>query len=221
MTADDAHAMAVIRRVGDGLRVLIVGGVPAGVVLVGVGSRVAMLVLRLTSPDRVRGITSDDGFTIGEVTLGGTYNLLALGAATGIIGAGAYLMVSRWLIGPIWFRRITTGLASAVVVGSMLVHPDGIDFTALRPVWLAIGLFVLLPGLFGTFIGSAVDAVKRPGSWTARARLALDPPRRPARLLPCAAAAGRGGDAGARHLGHRAQTSTSFSAFGRPSASAS
>jgi hypothetical protein len=95
---------------------------------------------------------------------------MLLGAAFGIIGAAAYLMVSPWLIGPTWFRRLTTGLAAAVVVGSMLVHADGIDFTVLKPTWLAIGVFVALPGLFGALVGVVVDAVRRPGSWTARGR---------------------------------------------------
>ncbi|MEY2581871.1 MAG: hypothetical protein QOE09_1720 [Ilumatobacteraceae bacterium] len=129
-----------------------------------------MLLLRVTSPDRVRGVKSDDGFIIGKVTLAGTYNLLLLGAGFGIIGAAAYLMVAPWLIGPKWFKRLTTGLAAAVVVGSMLVHADGIDFTALKPMWLAIGVFVALPGLFGAFVGVVVDAVRKPDSWTARGR---------------------------------------------------
>lgn len=158
------------RRFVEGMRALILGGIPAGALLVGVGSRLAMLLLRVTSPDRVRGVTSDDGFVIGRVTLAGTYNLLQLGAGVGIIGAAAYLMVAPWLIGPNWFRRATTGLASAAVVGSMLVHADGIDFTLLQPTWLAIGLFVALPGLFGTLIGPAVDAVGRVDSWTDRGR---------------------------------------------------
>jgi hypothetical protein len=80
-------------------RVIVVAGISVGVVVGGVGSRVAMLVLRLTSPDHVRGVTSDDGFTIGRVTLSGTYNLLLLGAAVGIIGAAAYRVVAPWLIG--------------------------------------------------------------------------------------------------------------------------
>ena len=160
-------------RVGrfiEDMRVLIVGGIPAGVVLVGVGSRLAMLLLRVTSPDRVHGVTSDDGFTIGQVTIGGTYNLLMIGAVVGIIGAAAYLLVAPWLLGPRWFRCLTTGMAAAAVVGSVLVHADGIDFTLLQPTWLAIGLFVALPGLFGTLIGPAVDATSRPDSWTIRGR---------------------------------------------------
>lgn len=158
------------RRFVEGMRVLILGGMPAGALLIGVGSRLAMLLLRVTSPDRVRGVTSDDGFVIGRVTLAGTYNLLQLGAGVGIIGAAAYMLVAPWLIGPLWFRRGTTGLASAAVVGSMLVHADGIDFTLLQPTWLAIGLFIALPGLFGTLIGPAVDAVRRVDSWTDRGR---------------------------------------------------
>ena len=152
------------------MRVLVVAGITVGVLVAGVGSRLAMFLLRLTSPDAVIGVTSDDGFTIGQFTLGGTYSLLTLGAAVGIIGAGAYQLVAAWLIGPTWFRRLTTGLASAAVVGSMLVHADGIDFTLLKPTWLAIGLFVALPGLFGVLIGSAVDAVSSPDSGTAQGR---------------------------------------------------
>lgn len=152
------------------MRVLIVAGIPVGVVIAGVGSRLAMFLLRVTSPDSVVGLTSDDGFTIGRTTLGGTYNLLVLGAAVGIIGAGVYRMVAPWLIGPTWFRRLTTGMGAAAVVGSMLVHSNGIDFRVLKPVWLAIGLFVALPGVFGVVIGVAVDAVNQPDSWTLKGR---------------------------------------------------
>jgi hypothetical protein len=66
--------------------------------------------------------------------------------------------------------RLTTGMASAAVVDSTLVHADGIDFILLKPMWLAIGLFVALPGIFGTLIGPAVEAVSKPDSWTAQRR---------------------------------------------------
>ncbi len=113
---------------------------------------------------------SDDDFVIGRFTLAGTYSLLVLGAGVGIIGVGTYLLVESRLVGPVSFRHLTVGLACAAVVGSMLVHASGIDFTQLKPKWLAIGLFVLLPGLFGTFIGPTVTVVSRADSWTARGR---------------------------------------------------
>lgn len=148
------------------LRILIVGGVPFGVLVAGVGSRVAMFLLRITSPESIIGVQSDDDFEIGRFTVGGTYNLLALGAAVGFVGAGAYRLVRTRLIGPTWFRRLTTGLAAGAVVGSMLVHADGIDFRLLKPTWFAIALFVALPALFGILIGPVVDRVAHDDSWT-------------------------------------------------------
>ena len=163
--------IGVRSQVADQVRVLAVAGISVGVLVVGVGSRLAMLVLRLTSPDTVIGVQSDDGFTIGRFTLFGTYNLLMLGAAVGIIGVAAYQCVAPRLIGPTWFRRLTVALASGAVVGSMLIHADGIDFRLLKPTWLAIGLFVLLPAVFGAAIGPVVDRVSRPTSRTAVGRL--------------------------------------------------
>ena len=165
--AGDASAAA---EVVERLRVLVVAGIPVGVVVVGIGSRLAMLLLRVTSPEQVRGVESDDGFTIGQITLAGTYNLLMLGAAVGIIGAAAYRTVAPWLIGRTWFRRVTTAAASGAVVGSMLIHADGVDFTVLKPTWLAIGLFIALPAAFGALIGPAVDSVSAPASSTVRGR---------------------------------------------------
>lgn len=159
-----------VGHTGETLRVIVVTGILYGVVVIGIGSRLAMLLLRVTSPDRVIGVQSDDDFTIGRFTLAGTYNLLLIGAGFGILGAAAHRLVAPRLIGPAWFRQVTVGLASGTVVGSMLVHADGIDFTQLTPKWLAIGLFVALPALFGAFIGPAFDAVAAPGSWTAVGR---------------------------------------------------
>lgn len=151
--------LSVRDEVAERLWVLMVAGIPTGVLVAGVGSRLAMLVLRLTSPDTVVGVTSDDGFEIGRFTIGGTYNLLMLGAAVGLIGAAAYRAVQPWLLGPEWFRRLTVAAASGAVVGSLLIHADGVDFRVLEPTWLAVSLFVALPALFGAAVGFAVDRV--------------------------------------------------------------
>ena len=76
---------AVVEQV----RILAVAGITVGVIVVGLGSRLAMFVLRLTSPDSVIGVQSDDDFTIGKFTLAGTYNLALLGTSVGIIGVAA------------------------------------------------------------------------------------------------------------------------------------
>ncbi|MFY9913587.1 MAG: hypothetical protein WAK18_02890 [Nocardioidaceae bacterium] len=150
------------------VRLIVTAGIPVGVVVAGLGSRLAMLLLRVTSPDSVRGVTSDDGFTIGQVTLGGTYNLFVIGAAVGVIGAAAYIAVAPWLVGPTWLRRTTVGLTAGVVVGSLLVHADGVDFVLLTPRWLAIGLFVALPVVMGVALAIALERAARPDAWAAQ-----------------------------------------------------
>ena len=152
------------------VRGTVLAGIWLGVLVGGVGSRLAMLALRMLSPDSVQGVISDDGFLIGQVTLSGTYSLLAVGALFGVIGASAYRWVDHWLIGPGWFRQVTTALGSGAVVGSMLVHTDGVDFQLLRPQWLAIAFFVLIPAVFGFFIGPLERALARPKAWVNRGR---------------------------------------------------
>jgi hypothetical protein len=149
---------------------VLAGGV-TGLVVGGLGGRLAMLVLRLTTGDAVHGVVSDDGFIIGQVTLGGTIGLCALGMAIGVLGGFVHRLVVPWLIGPRWFRRLTTAFGCGAVVGAMLVHRGGIDFTTLRPAGLAIALFVLIPALYGALIGPVQEACDRPDSWVNRHRV--------------------------------------------------
>jgi hypothetical protein len=124
-----------------------------------------MLILRLTSPDSVTGVISDDGFEIGQVTLLGTLGLIVFAAVFGLIGAAAYALVRPWLIGPPWFQNVTCALGAGAVVGSALIHADGVDFTLLKPTWLAIALFVAIPAGFGALIGPVLSWCDRPTSW--------------------------------------------------------
>jgi hypothetical protein len=208
-----AAAARPLARTIEGVRVLAVAGVGTGVIVGGIGGRLAMLVLRLTSPDTVRGVESDDGFTIGRFTLSGTYSLMMIGAVVGVIGAAVYRLVRPWLLGPGWFRLTTLALGAGAVVGSMLVHADGIDFRLLTPTWLAIALFVLLPAVFAVTVATAVNHVEDPSSWTRRGRMAYVLPvvmvaAFPLSIFPLAIAAGvliawssigATGDAGRRH----------------------
>jgi hypothetical protein len=152
------------------IKATLLAGIWLGALVGGVGGRLAMLVLRVLSPDRVHGVISDDGFLIGQVTLSGTYSLIGVGAGIGVIGASAYRWVAGWLIGPGWFRQLTSALGAGAVVGSMLVHTDGLDFTLLRPQWLAIAFFVLIPAVFGFFVGPLESALARPDAWVHRGR---------------------------------------------------
>jgi hypothetical protein len=48
------------------------------------------------------GVTSDDGFTIGQFTVSDTVNLLLLGTLLDLVGAGVYALLRGLRIGPRW-----------------------------------------------------------------------------------------------------------------------
>ncbi len=149
----------------DAARFLSVGvatGFIAGLLIGGVGGRLAMLVLRLTSDPALHGMLTDDEFTIGVVS-GETFFLLAATALVGAIGGVLYLIARTWV------PRRARGWASAVVFGSIgaafSIRPGGIDFTLLSPIPLAAVMFVALPVAYGLVLSWAIErALERPAS---------------------------------------------------------
>jgi hypothetical protein len=119
-------------------------GAVSGVVAVGVLARLAMSLLAHLNP-HATGVTSDDGFTIGQFTFFGSLQLAASGLQFGIISAFFYLALRGLMVGPAWFRLLSISLGPAVVIGAIVVHTDGVDFRVLHPTWLAAALFVLVP----------------------------------------------------------------------------
>ncbi|MGH8834189.1 MAG: hypothetical protein ACRDWG_04225 [Actinomycetes bacterium] len=161
-------AALAARRMGA----LTATGALLGLLVGGVGSRLAMMLLARLNPE-VTGLTSDDGFTMGRFTVSDTVNLLLFGALLGVAGAGVYALLRGLRIGPRWFQVLSIGAGPAVVIGAVIVHTDGIDFRVLEPTWLAIGLFVAIPGVYAVLLTVLAERTLRPGGWWERAPLAL------------------------------------------------
>lgn len=139
-------------------------GLLLGFLVNGWGSRLAMMLLARLNPDET-GVVSDDGFTIGRFDPAATANLLLFATAVGVLGALIFLALRGLRLGPRWFGTLSMSVGAAVVVGSQLVHTDGIDFRLLEPVWLAIALFVALPGVFVWAMVRLGDRWLRDDSW--------------------------------------------------------
>jgi hypothetical protein len=126
----------------------------AGLLIGGIGGRLAMFVLRLTSDDGVRGVQSDDGFTIGRFSVETTF-LLAVTAGLGSLAAVIYMMVRpafpRRGRGTIW------AVLCGAIGGATIVHRDGVDFTVLDPAVLAIALFIAIPAAGGWLMAYLID----------------------------------------------------------------
>jgi len=141
-----------------------------GLLVGGVGGRLAMMLLARLNPEAVAA-TSDDGFRIGQFTTSGTLSLLLIGTGFGIVGAGVYAVLRPLMLGPRWFQVLSIAGGPAVVMGAAIVHTDGVDFHLLGPPWLAIGLFVAIPGTYAGLLTVFAERLLRGDSWFSRAPL--------------------------------------------------
>ncbi len=129
-------------------------GFLTGAIVGGIGGRLAMLVLRLTSDPALHGRETDDGFRIG-IFSGATLFLIALTAIAGTIGGLLYLAVRPWF--PARARPWVFGVLVGVVGGAIFIRPDGLDFTLLEPLGLAIAMFVALPASYGVVVSLVAE----------------------------------------------------------------
>jgi hypothetical protein len=159
------------------LSATVVIGALSGALIGGVGGRLAMRLLFLTTGDAVKGVQSDDGFEIGRFTAADTLGLLLVTTALGVIAAIVYL-VARPFVAPLGRNAIPAMAALyGVLGGAMLVHRGGVDFTRLKPVLLAIALFLAIFAGFGATVAHFVNRAAATGSGlAARSWWLLAPP---------------------------------------------
>ena len=131
----------------------------SGLLVGGALGRAAMFVLRLTSPDSVRGLTSDDGFEIGRIT-GETAFLLGATTFLGGVAGVAYVCV-RAALPPRWAVAVWTVVGGSFG-GMVILHADGVDFRVLQPHWLAVSMFIVIPTAGAALMAVLVER------WSAR-----------------------------------------------------
>ncbi len=144
-----------------------VAGSLTGAVIGGLGGRVAMFVLRLTSDPALRGLKTDDDFTIG-IFSGATLFLVIVTTVLGILGGLVYLVVRGWLPGRA--RPWLFGGLTGIVGGATVIRPGGIDFTLLDPLGLAVALFIALPAAYGVAVSLLVERFLADGSAFSRSK---------------------------------------------------
>ena len=147
----------------------VTSGFVCGLLIGGVGGRLAMFVLRLTSDPALRGLKTDDGFTIGVFSTE-TLFLLGVTAGLGILGGLLYLIVRGWI--PKRWRVVVMTVYFGLVGGGGLLRPDGIDFTLLSPLPLAVAMFIAIPVAYGAAMPWLTEWLSREGSAMRRRRWA-------------------------------------------------
>ena len=179
MVEGTISARSAARTLGIG----VVAGALSGFVVGGIGGRLFMFVLAQLNPEE-SGVLTDDGVPIGQFTVGGTLNLLIITTVIGVIGGLVFLALRGLRFGPQWFRVLSMPVGATMVVGSMLVHSDGVDFTLLQPIALGVAMTLAVPFLYTLMLAALADRwlgdrpsiwASLPGgvSWTARVALTV------------------------------------------------
>jgi hypothetical protein len=132
----------------------LVGGIVCGAVVGGLGGRLAMFVLRLTSDDRIIGLQTDDDFTIGSFT-SSTIFLVFFCAFFGFFASVLYALGSGFV--PPERRVAVSAALYGVAGGAVILQPGHFDFTAVDPPFLTVALFILVPALFGAALAWLVE----------------------------------------------------------------
>jgi hypothetical protein len=148
----------VLRRFVRSLAIAVSAGTIAGVLVGGLGSRLAMRVMAATSGDDAQGAITEADEVVGRITVDGTLGLVVfVGLGLGSVAALLYLLVRRWLPWPAWLSGLLYGVLLLAVFGrDDPVDPENPDFLILSPTWLAVVMFTLLLPLYGLVLGSLV-----------------------------------------------------------------
>lgn len=143
----------------------VVGGIIAGVLVAGLGSRLVMRVLAATSGEGAEGALTEAEERVGEITAGGTVGLVVfVGVLGGVVGGLLYVMVRRVLPTRAWAAGLVFGVLLLVCTARLdPLSPDNRDFRILKPTWLAVVLVAALFPAFGLVVAAVVERLDR--SW--------------------------------------------------------
>lgn len=148
------------RRVVAAFRPLggcLAAGLVVGIVVAGLGSRLVMRLLAVADPD-ARGIITENGNVVGEITFGGTIGLVAfIGIPSGILGGLIVYLVRRWLPARLLWRGLALSVVLLALLGRTVVDPDNFDFLFLDPAGLAVALFGALFFVAGLALAPLAD----------------------------------------------------------------
>lgn len=137
-----------------------IAGAIAGALVAGVGGRVVMRLAALLVPSAV-GLPTENGNTIGEITLGGSLALITLGTFFGLIVGAIWVAIAPWIPGRGMGRALLAAPIAVAVGGVGLVDGGNVDFIVLRNDALVVALLLGLVGLVGVAIALVDDGLER------------------------------------------------------------
>jgi len=143
LAAERPSGVEILRRYLWWVDLAVIAGLPAGLLVVGPGGRLAMRLLAVTAGDGAQGRVTEAEEVVGHITVGGTIGFVIFaGLFGGLMTGGLFVLLHRWLPGGRWAGLALGGLL--MIVAATRIEPlraDNPDFDIVGPGWLAVIAF--------------------------------------------------------------------------------
>ena len=138
----------------DALRVagvVTTAGAISGLLCAGLVGRLVMRTLAATSGDRARGLRTEAGETVGQITADGSIAFIQFaGFVSATLLAVTFVVLRRWLPSTAGTAGVALGVVLLGTIGVIdPLSPDNVDFEILTPRWVAVMLVVATALLLG------------------------------------------------------------------------
>jgi hypothetical protein len=137
-------------------QVVLLSGLSAGILVMGLGGRLAMRLLGATGGDTAQGRLTEADEVVGEITVGGTIGFVFFIGVLSGLATGVLWFVARRFLPARWPGGALFGAGLLVVLGTRMdpLRPENRDFDIVGPWWLAIVSFAALALAFGLALSS-------------------------------------------------------------------
>ncbi len=145
------------------VQVMLATALLCGLLVMGLGGRLAMRLLGATAGDAAQGRITEADEVVGEITVGGTIGFIVfIGLLSGLVMTLLWFAVRRFLPAR-WIGGLVFGAALLVVFGTRMepLRPGNEDFDLVGPWWLAITAFTALALGFGISLAAVSARVSR------------------------------------------------------------
>jgi hypothetical protein len=141
--------------------IVVVGSGIAGALVGGLGSRLVMRLAALAAPE-ARGMLTENGNVVGEITLQGTVALIIFaGLSSMVFGAGTFVVTRPWLPRRTTRRGMAFGVLLLALTGAAVIDKGNADFVILGDRLLNVTMFSALFVAFGLVASSAITVLER------------------------------------------------------------
>jgi hypothetical protein len=156
------HALvSALLRFARSIATATLAGVIAGMLVLGLGGRLAMRIIGILGGQPVAGLLTENKNVVGDITLDGTVGLIVAG---GVVGAfcGPLYAAARPLLVPLGrWQPLAFGVLFFLVFGSSCITPQNTDFRRFGPPLVNVTLFALIFVVFGMALASLTSAFDR------------------------------------------------------------